>query len=134
MRGSLDLLREARGWWDVVSGTIVPPLLEGEAAFLAEAGAALPAEPWDGGTFAAWVGALRDVTGRKGRALMVPLRLALTGEEQGPDLGELLPLMGRARVAERLRLAAGRSGSTRSAGQPGGQRGGPAARWLRRPA
>ena len=106
VRGSLDLLREARGWWDVVSGTIVPPLLEGEAAFLAEAGAALPAEPWDGGTFAAWVGALRDVTGRKGRALMVPLRLALTGEEQGPDLGELLPLMGRARVAERLRLAA----------------------------
>ena len=45
--------------------------------------------------------------GRKGKALFHPLRLALTGEEQGPDLGTLLPLIGRERAGFRLRLSAG---------------------------
>ena len=106
VRDGLDLLREARGWWDVVTGEIVPPLLEGEAPFLYEALAALPEEPWDAATWPGWTSALRTKSGRRGKALITPLRLALTGEEQGPELAPLLPLMGRARVAERLRLAA----------------------------
>lgn len=105
VRGNLDLLNEARGWWDVVAGSIVPPVIEGERAFLQAASELLPPEPWDEQVWPAWTGALRDATGRKGRALFHPLRLALTGEEQGPELRELLPLMGRARAAERLRTA-----------------------------
>ncbi len=35
----------------------------------------------------------------------MPLRLALTGEDHGPELAGLLPLIGRARVASRLRLS-----------------------------
>jgi glutamyl-tRNA synthetase len=65
----------------------------------------LPPEPWDNGVWKSWTEALRDATGRKGRALFHPLRLALTGEEQGPELRELLPLMGRARTANRLAVA-----------------------------
>jgi glutamyl-tRNA synthetase len=107
VRGNLDLLREARPWFDIVRGTIVPPLQEGEGAFLAAALAALPPEPWDGATWAAWTGALKASTGRKGKALFLPLRLALTGEEHGPDLGTLLPLIGRDRAAARLRIASG---------------------------
>ena len=42
VRGSLDLLRESRGWWDVVAGTIVPPVVEGEQELLAAAEALLP--------------------------------------------------------------------------------------------
>jgi glutamyl-tRNA synthetase len=106
VRGNLDLLSEAGHWWQVVAGEMMPPVLEGESAFLREALAVLPAEPWDGGVWAAWVEAVKAASGRKGRALFHPLRLALTGEEQGPELRDLLPLMGRARVAERLRLAA----------------------------
>ena len=106
IRGNLDLLNEARGWWDVVAGSIVPPLIEGEADFLHSALEALPPEPWDDGTWPAWTGALKAATGRKGKALFMPLRLALTGEDHGPELKDLLPLMGRARVADRLRLAA----------------------------
>ncbi len=106
VRGNLDLLNEARGWWDVVAGTIVPPVIEGEGPFLQDALSLLPPEPWDGQVWPAWTGALREKTGRKGRSLFHPLRLALTGEEQGPELRDLLPLMGRARAAERLRVAA----------------------------
>ncbi|MBP0464390.1 glutamate--tRNA ligase [Roseomonas sp. PWR1] len=107
VRGNLDLLREARPWLDVVRGSIVPPVQEGEHAFLKAALAALPPEPWDAGTWPAWTGALKDGTGRKGKALFLPLRLALTGEEHGPDLTTLLPLIGRERAAFRLRLSAG---------------------------
>lgn len=106
VRGNLDLLNEARGWWDVVAGTIVAPVVEGEAEFLHAALDALPPEPWDNGVGDAWIGALKAATGRKGRALFLPLRLALTGEDHGPELRDLLPLMGRDRAAERLRMAA----------------------------
>lgn len=107
VRGNLDLMREARPWFDIVRGTIVPPVLEGEGDFLRAALAELPPEPWDGGTWQAWTNALKASTGRKGKALFLPLRLALTGEEHGPDLATLLPLMGREKAALRLRIAAG---------------------------
>jgi glutamyl-tRNA synthetase len=106
VRGNLDLLGEARDWWEVVAGNIVPPVLEGEGDYLRQAAALLPAEPWGGETWPAWIEALKSATGRKGRALFHPLRLALTGEEKGPELRDLLPLIGRARAAERLRIAA----------------------------
>jgi glutamyl-tRNA synthetase len=106
VRGNLDLLSEARGWWDVVAGTIVPPVVEGEADFLHQAERMLPAEPWSDGVWRDWTEALKSATGRRGRALFHPLRLALTGEERGPELAALLPLMGRIRAAERLRMAA----------------------------
>ncbi len=106
VRGNLDLLGEARGWWDVVAGSIVPPVIEGEAAFLAAALETLPAEPWDAKVWETWTEALKARTGRRGKALFLPLRLALTGEDHGPDLRTLLPLMGRTRAAERLRVAA----------------------------
>jgi glutamyl-tRNA synthetase len=107
VRGNLDLLSEARGWWDVVAGAIVPPPMDGEGAFLRQAVAALPPEPWNADVWRTWTDALKHATGRDGRALFMPLRLALTGEDHGPELRELLPLIGRARAAQRLRVAAG---------------------------
>jgi glutamyl-tRNA synthetase len=106
IRGEMDLLREAKGWWDVVAGSIIPPLVEDEAPYLHQALDLLPPEPWDDKTWPVWTSALRAASGRKGKSLFLPLRLALTGEEHGPELADLLPLMGRARVADRLRLAA----------------------------
>ncbi len=106
VRGNLDLLNEARGWWDVAAGTITPPVIEGERNYLRTARDLLPPEPWDGDVWHAWTETLKTATGRKGRALFLPLRLALTGEEHGPELRELLPLIGRARAARRLEIAA----------------------------
>ena len=106
VRGSFDLLGEAAGWWDVVAGSIVPPVIEGEAMFLRAALALLPAEPWTCEVWAVWSRALQGATGRGPEAAAGPLRLALTGEDHGPELSALLPLIGRARAAQRLQLAA----------------------------
>ena len=108
VRGNLDLLAEARGWWDTIAGDIVPPVFEteDERALLRAALDALPPEPWTTEVWPSWTDAVKRATGRKGRALFLPLRRALTGEDHGPELKELLPLIGRARTAQRLQLAA----------------------------
>lgn len=107
VRGGVDLLAEARGYWDVVAGSIVPPVVEGEEPLLAAARETLPAEPWDDAVWARWTTALAARLERPAAALEAPLRLALTGEEEGPGLAALLPLIGRARVVRRLADAAG---------------------------
>ena len=106
VRGNLDLLNEARGYWDVVAGTIVPPVIEGESDYLALALDVLPSEPWTDTVWHDWTETLKQRSGRRGKALFLPLRLALTGEDHGPDLKSLLPLIGRARAAQRLTIAA----------------------------
>ena len=110
VRGNVDMLSELRHWWEVVGGSIMPPVQPEQSAFLLQALELLPdaseESPWDETTWSAWTKALREASGRAGKALFLPLRLALTGEEQGPELRDLLPLMGHDRVAGRLRLAA----------------------------
>lgn len=106
VRGSLDLLKEARGWRDVVAGSIVPPVLEGARDLLLIAAHLLPPEPWDDAVWDNWIAALERTTQHTGDALFAPLRLALTGEDSGPDLADLLPLIGRPRAASRLAIAA----------------------------
>jgi glutamyl-tRNA synthetase len=100
VRGNLATVGAAAEWVLVRDGPLAP-LVE-DAAFLAQAAALLPPEPWDGGTWKAWTEAVQAASGRKGRALFHPLRLALTAREQGPEMAALLPLIGRARAARRL--------------------------------
>ena len=88
VRGNLDLLNEARLWWNVVSGEITPPDLPPvDAAFIKEAAKLLPAEPWSTETWKSWTISVSEATGTKGRALYQPLRLALTAEDHGPGNG-----------------------------------------------
>jgi glutamyl-tRNA synthetase len=100
VHGNLTRFDEARDWRQVVDGPI-EPLIE-DQAFLDQAASCLPAEPWSGETWGAWTAALKGLSGRKGRALFHPLRLALTGRESGPELAALLPLIGRVRALDRL--------------------------------
>ncbi len=100
VRGNLSVLNDAATWCQVISGHI-DPLIENKE-LTDSAAALLPAEPWDDTTWGTWIGALKTASGIKGRALFHPLRLALTGLEDGPELKVLLPLMGRAKVQERL--------------------------------
>ncbi|AQS87201.1 glutamyl-tRNA synthetase [Neoasaia chiangmaiensis NBRC 101099] len=106
IRGNIDLTAEIAHWWQVAAGDIVPPNLPDDRAFLRQALDTLPPEPWGAETWKQWTGALRQVSGRSGKGLFRPLRLALTGEEAGPELHALIQLMGHARVAGRLTDAA----------------------------
>lgn len=100
VRGNLAVLADAKTWWEVTHGTITP-LIEDEA-LCRQAAALLPPEPWSESTWSDWSEAVKRVTGAKGKALFQPLRLALTGRAHGPELKQLLPLIGRARALARL--------------------------------
>lgn len=101
VRGNITLLGDVRTWWDVVSGEIEPVL---EAPELTSAAAELlPPEPWSAETWGQLTQATSKATGAKGRGLFHPLRLALTGRDQGPELKALLPFIGRARALARLK-------------------------------
>jgi glutamyl-tRNA synthetase len=103
VRGNLDTVADAARWWRVVaSGPESPPDLSDEdRAFVRDAYDFLPPEPWDRDTWKAWTDRVKEATGRKGRALYMPLRLALTGLASGPELSDLLPLLGRERTLGR---------------------------------
>lgn len=101
VRGNLTRLADATEWWAITSRPIGPVIEDEE--FCRRAADLLPPAPWDEGTWSAWTEAIKQDTGRKGRALFHPLRLALTGREQGPELKSLLPLIGPERAASRLR-------------------------------
>ncbi len=73
-----------------------------EVAYLAEARALLEALEFGPTVWKDWTEALKASTGRKGKPLFLPLRRALTGMDHGPDMAELLPLIGKARALERL--------------------------------
>lgn len=100
VRGNLGHLSEAARWW-AVCREVTAPVIE-DAAFTAAAAELLPPEPWDSSTWGVWCEAVKQATGRKGKALFHPLRLALTGCGNGPELKGLLPLIGRERVVSRL--------------------------------
>ena len=103
IRPNVEHIGEAAEWWRVVTGPIAAPVLEAEdQAFLAEAAAVLDRT---GADWPALTAALKETTGRKGKALFLPLRQALTGMDHGPDMAALLPLIGRDAAMERLRAA-----------------------------
>jgi glutamyl-tRNA synthetase len=101
VRGNLARVSEAADWWRVIEGPVVPVITDHALATTAKS--LLPAEPWNETTWKGWTGAVQKGTGVKGRALFMPLRQALTGLDHGPELAPLLPLIGRARAAARLR-------------------------------
>jgi glutamyl-tRNA synthetase len=97
VRGNLDRLADAANWWRIVNDgpQEKPGFSDEDRDFLREAFDLLPQDPWDGAVWKTWTAAIREATGRKGKALFSPLRLALTGLASGPELADLLPLMGR---------------------------------------
>jgi glutamyl-tRNA synthetase len=104
VRPNLSHIGEAAEWWQVVTGPVAPPDFDGETqAFLELAADTLAALQWSGDVWQELTGELKQATGRKGKALFLPLRQALTGRDHGPDMAALLPLIGRERAVERLR-------------------------------
>jgi glutamyl-tRNA synthetase len=101
IRQNLAHVDAAARWWPVVTGPVAPVIED--PAFATTAAGLLPPEPWDGTTWKAWTDAVKAATGAKGRALFMPLRLALTGLDHGPELAGLLPLIGRGEAERRLR-------------------------------
>jgi glutamyl-tRNA synthetase len=103
---NLVLPEDARAWVNVVFGDL-PELAAAEQQLVLDAGksyfaAAAQAAAEHGNDLAAIANAVRAATGKKGAALYMPLRAALTGVAHGPELAPLLKAMPPGKAAERL--------------------------------
>ncbi|MFL6722379.1 MAG: glutamate--tRNA ligase [Sphingomonas sp.] len=109
LRPNLERLADFAGWLAVLRGEIEPPELSHEERLLVKDAAAIAerldwtAEPWR-----ALTDELKRVSGRKGRELFHPLRVALTGRESGPEMAGVVARMGKERAVRRLEAAAKR--------------------------
>jgi glutamyl-tRNA synthetase len=109
LRPNLERLDDFADWFAVLHGEIDPPELGHEERLLVKDAATIAerldwsAEPWRTLTEE-----LKRDTGKKGRELFHPLRLALTGRESGPEMAALAARMDQGRAVRRLEAAARR--------------------------
>ena len=105
VRENCQTVQDAKPFADIAYGRIESIIDDEDAEFINDAKALLPEGEVTSESWGAWTIALKEKTGRKGRGLFMPLRKALTGQEHGPDMGTLLPLIGRDAIERRLSRA-----------------------------
>ena len=101
IKPNLTTIDDVRDWWEVLFTPITPVIDDKD--FAAAAAANLPTGEWNEGSWDILVNAVKEQTGRKGKELFMPLRLALTGREHGPEMKTVFALLGRDRAEKRLK-------------------------------
>ncbi|TMM51131.1 glutamate--tRNA ligase [Sulfitobacter sabulilitoris] len=90
---NITTLHDLGPWWEMMQHGADPVVADEDREFVAQAMALLPEGPFDETTWSSWTSAVKEATGRKGKALFMPLRLALTGQKNGPEMAALMPLL-----------------------------------------
>ena len=98
MRENVTRRDDLAEWWALCRDGAEPAIAPEDEAFVAEALTLLPDPPYGPTAWADWTDAVKAATGRKGRALFMPLRKALTGRNDGPDMAALMPLLQKVRA------------------------------------
>ncbi|MGR3511189.1 MAG: glutamate--tRNA ligase [Paracoccaceae bacterium] len=93
VRGNIGTRSEAATWWPVFQGDVTPIVDDADRDFIETAFSMLGDPPYAPDTWSAWTSAVKDATGRKGKSLFMPLRLAITGQTRGPEMAEVMPLL-----------------------------------------
>ncbi len=109
LRPNLERLADFTDWFAVLHGDIDPPELSHDERLLVKDAAAIAERlDWKSEPWRTLTDELKATSGKKGRELFHPLRLALTGRESGPEMAVLIQPMGRDRALRRLEVAAKR--------------------------
>ncbi|MFV0491811.1 MAG: glutamate--tRNA ligase [Pseudorhodobacter sp.] len=99
-RDNITVLDDLAGWWELFSDGAEPLIAPEDKDFVAEAIALLPSPPYGPETWANWTAEVKAKTGRKGKGLFMPLRKALTGQPQGPEMADVMPLLQKIRARD----------------------------------
>ena len=109
LRPNLERLSDFEPWLGVLQGEVESPeLAHDERLLLRDAAAVAEGLDWSAEPWRMLTGELKASSGKKGRELFHPLRLALTGRESGPEMAGIVARMGKERAVQRLRAAAKR--------------------------
>jgi len=92
-KANITILSDLKEWADLFQNGADPLVEPEDADFIKQAVALLPPRPWTKSTWSEWTDAVKNATGRKGKTLYMPLRKALTGRANGPEMADVMPLL-----------------------------------------
>ena len=101
IRANIDRIEDAKKWWLICKEEIETEILDAELIQIAREN--LPQEPFNEETWGTWINNIKIHTKKRGQELFLPIRTALTGQRNGPEIKLLLPFMDRNLVIKRLR-------------------------------
>ncbi|MEL6960989.1 MAG: glutamate--tRNA ligase family protein, partial [Pseudomonadota bacterium] len=93
VRENIQSMDEMGDWWAVFRDGAEPQIAEDDVDFVATALSMLGEPPYTDDTWSSWTAEVKEVTGRKGKGLFMPLRHALTGRTRGPEMADVMPLL-----------------------------------------
>ncbi len=100
IRPNITALQDIEFWHKICKKDIKTKIVNTELISLAIK--LLPNTKFDSNTWSIWINNIKKHTKLRGKELFMPIRLALTGKETGPELRDLLPLIGRNLIIRRL--------------------------------
>jgi glutamyl-tRNA synthetase len=100
VKSNISTVQEVSLWWKICHAILQPSL--DDYSFTKTAASLLPQEPWDAGTWDIWINKVKLATKKSGKELFMPIRIALTGIDHGPELKQLLPMLGYQKAIQRL--------------------------------
>jgi len=100
VRSNIKTLNELSDWYKICKEPLKPEIEDVD--LLKQAIELFPGGELDETTWGNWTKLLQEASGKKGKALFMPLRKALTAMEHGPELKMMLPLIGRDKIIKRL--------------------------------
>ncbi len=105
VKANLNKVSDIQDWARVTRDTVNASVPDNDKDYIIMAANTLPDGDITPDTWGAWTSALKEQSGRKGKDLFMPLRLALTGMSHGPEMDKMISLLGRDRVLRRLERA-----------------------------
>jgi len=102
VRANIERLSDVEDWAKIVLNSMAGEIADEDKAFCESAADFLP-DTVTPDTWSDLIGHLKAETGRKGKGLFMPLRLALTAQAHGPSMDDMLVLLGAEKAKARLR-------------------------------
>jgi glutamyl-tRNA synthetase len=102
MKPNISFLSEIKEWTAICLHEFRFPNKPEDQEFLRQAASLLPSNTDDENCWNLWLNEIKKQTQRKGKDLFMPIRMALSGKEHGPELKFLVNLISRKEILQRL--------------------------------
>ena len=100
VKNNISFFSECLEWYNIIKTE--KSFYAEDKEFLKDAADLLPKEPYTVDSWDEWILEINRKTGKKGKDLFMPLRMALTGKAKGPELKFLLPLLTKNNIMKKL--------------------------------
>jgi len=102
LQANLEFLSDIEKWLEICKKPFKYDHKEEDKEFLKITQECLPQDTGKVDSWQNWLDNIKQKSDRKGKELFMPIRLALTGKEHGPELKNLLMLIDREEILRRL--------------------------------